>query len=101
MTNEQRPRFARDNIKGIIFALGILLTIMVVGVLGYMLIEHYQLIDALYMTVITIATVGFKEVAPLSRPGMVFTIILILVSFSIYAYVLTNFTRYLISGIFT
>ncbi|MFO7879792.1 MAG: potassium channel family protein [Bacteroidota bacterium] len=101
MQIEKTPKFARDNVRGIIIALGVLILIMVIGVLGYMLIEHYQLIDALYMTVITIATVGFKEVAPLSRPGMIFTILLIIVSFSIYAYVLTNLTRYLISGIFT
>ncbi|MFW6302137.1 MAG: potassium channel family protein [Bacteroidales bacterium] len=101
MQNEKTPKFARDNVRGIIIALGVLILIMVIGVFGYMLIEHYPLIDALYMTVITIATVGFKEVAPLSRPGMIFTILLIIVSFSIYAYVLTNLTRYLISGIFT
>ncbi|MEA3449343.1 MAG: NAD-binding protein [Bacteroidota bacterium] len=89
------------NTKGIVIAFLILLFIVVMGVVGYIIIENYPFIEALYMTIITIATVGFREVAPLSQPGKIFTIVLILVSFSIYAYVISNFTRYIVSGIFT
>ncbi|MGC9332247.1 MAG: potassium channel family protein [Bacteroidales bacterium] len=89
------------NTKGIVIALFILLIIIILGVFGYIIIENYSFIDAIYMTIITIATVGFREVAPLSQPGKIFTIVLIFVSFSIYAYVISNFTRYIVSGIFT
>jgi voltage-gated potassium channel len=89
------------NTKGIFLALFILLFIIILGVLGYSIIEKYPFLEALYMTIITIATVGFREVAPLSQSGKIFTIVLILVSFSIYAYVISNFTRYIVSGIFT
>ncbi len=89
------------NTKGIFLALFILLVIIILGVLGYSIIEKFPFIEALYMTIITIATVGFREVAPLSQSGKIFTIVLILVSFSIYAYVISNVTRYIVSGIFT
>lgn len=89
------------NTKGIIIAILILLFIIILGVVGYIVIENFHFIEALYMTIITIATVGFREVAPLSQPGKIFTIILILFSFSIYAYVISNITRYIVSGIFT
>ncbi len=60
----------------IIFCLIVL--IIVGGVLGYHLIEGWPLDEALYMTIITISTVGFQEVKPLSMNGRVFTIFLIL-----------------------
>ena len=53
-------------------------SILLVGVVGYHLIERWTLFDALYMTVITLATVGYGETHPLSTPGRVFTIFLIL-----------------------
>ena len=53
---------------------GILLVLMLVGTGGYMLLEGWGWLDALYMTVITFTTVGFHEVQPLSTTGRVFTI---------------------------
>jgi len=50
---------------------------IVIGVFGFILIEHYSFLDALYMTVITVAAVGFQEVHPLSPGGKVFVIVLI------------------------
>ncbi len=52
------------------------------------------------MTIITIATVGFQEVHPLSDVGRVFTAFLIIFSFGIFAYAVTTFTRYIVDGIF-
>ena len=46
---------------------------LVVGVAGYVLIEGWPVFDALYMTVITVTTVGFREVQPLSTAGQAFT----------------------------
>lgn len=93
-------KFARNSMRGIIIAASILLAIIATGIIGYMTIEHYHLVDAIYMTIITVATVGFGEVKPLSQSGMIFTTILIISSFGIYAYVISNFTRYVVNGVF-
>jgi voltage-gated potassium channel len=69
------------------------LILMIIGTVGYMLIESYSLIDALYMTVITVSTVGFREVKPLSDPGKIFTIFIILSSLGVLAYFLSNLTQ--------
>jgi len=63
--------------RRIAIAVAAFVAILVFGCLGYVLIEGWSLIDALYMTVITVATVGFREVQPLSRAGVVFTMVLI------------------------
>ncbi len=69
------------------------LILMIIGTVGYMLIESYPLIDALYMTVITVSTVGFREIKPLSDPGKIFTIFLIIASLGVLAYFLSNLTQ--------
>ena len=84
----------------IYFPLGILLLITVIGTAGYMTIEHYNLLNAFYMTVITMATVGFSEVHPLSDPGKMFTAFLIITSFGTFAYAVTNVTSYIVDGEF-
>ena len=78
-----------------------LLFVVAIGTVGYMLIESFKPIDALYMTVITMATVGFREVAVLSVHGKLFTIFLILGSFGIFGYVVTMVTRFVVDGVFT
>jgi voltage-gated potassium channel len=52
--------------------------LMVVGTVGYTLIEDWPVMDSLYMTVITLSTVGFGELRPLSNLGKLFTSFLIL-----------------------
>ena len=76
----------------------IILFIILTGVAGFMLTEHYSFLDALYMTVITIATIGYQEVKPLSQSGKIFNIFFILYSFTIFTYALSKLTRYLVSG---
>ncbi|MHC4942864.1 MAG: NAD-binding protein [Planctomycetota bacterium] len=60
--------------------------IIAVGAVGYMTIEGYSLTEAVYMSVITITTVGFGEVRTLSEPGRLFTTVLILVGFASLAF---------------
>ncbi|MBU0756219.1 MAG: potassium channel family protein, partial [Planctomycetes bacterium] len=52
------------------------------GVVGYVTIEGYPFFDALYMSIITITTVGFGEIHPLTEQGRIFTTVLILVGLS-------------------
>jgi voltage-gated potassium channel len=58
-------------------AVSLVAVMTVIGAVGYMLIEHWSVLDAFYMSVITISTVGFGEVRPLSPAGRLFTIGLI------------------------
>ncbi|TAL62507.1 MAG: potassium channel protein [Nitrospirae bacterium] len=82
------------------FPLGLLVLIVVAGVIGFSAIEGYTLFEALYMTTITVATVGFQEVHPLSDAGRMFTIILIITSFGTFAFAITSITRYIMDGEF-
>ena len=76
----------------------IILLVLLLGVLGYVLIEGYNVFDALYMAVITITTIGYHEVKPLSLYGRIFNIIFIITSFATFTYVLARFTQYIVSG---
>lgn len=67
-----------DPVRGLQISLLMLALLVVFGAFGYMIIERMSPIDAFYMTVITVTTVGFGEVTPLSVPGRVFTALLIL-----------------------
>lgn len=69
---------------------------LVIGSGGYMLIEHYSLLDAIYMTVITITTVGFGEINPLSPTGRIFTMFLILFGFGSIGFLAASFTEAII-----
>ena len=82
--------------KHLRFSLALIAAVIFAGVSGYIILENYNLIDAVYMTVITIATVGFQEVHPLTMSGKIFTIFLIISSFGIFAYAITSISTYLI-----
>ena len=68
------------------------------GTLGYILIERWTWRDALFMTIITISTVGYGEEVPLSDRGELFTMILIFLGVGSAAYTFTNITNYIIAG---
>lgn len=78
----------------------ILLSLWVIGTIGYVLIENYSWFDAFYMTIITVATVGYQEVHPLSVEGKVFTAFLIITSFGTFAYAVSSITKFVIDGEF-
>lgn len=79
-------------------ALALLGAVIAVGVLGYMFISGYSFVDALYMTVITISTVGFGEIEPLNDQEKLFTVFLIATSIISFGYVVSAFTEYIVSG---
>jgi voltage-gated potassium channel len=66
------------------------------GVSGYILVEHFTFLEALYMTVITLATVGFAEVRPLNDAGRIFTIVLILTGAGFLTYSLIYFSQVIV-----
>jgi len=70
------------------FRTPIILTILITlfGTLGYIWIDHFSLMDAIYQTGITFTTVGFGEIAPISNLGRLFTIFLIIAGFAIFSY---------------
>lgn len=66
--------------------LSAILGIITIGTFGYMIIEGWNFFDAFYMTIITISTTGFKELKPLSTPGMILTVGLIITGVLAIAY---------------
>jgi len=81
------------------FTLGLLITIVIIGSIGYTFLG-YTPSEAIYQTIITIATVGFEEVHPLDNRGMWFTTVLVIFSIGIFAYAVTTFTRFIVEGVF-
>lgn len=90
----------KESFRKAYIAMGLLFFILNLGAIGYMILEDYSFTEAFYMTIITIATVGFREVRTLSQQGMWFTSFLIIFSFGIFAYAVTTFTRYALDGVF-
>ncbi len=87
------PRFP----KRIIISAIILIFIYFLGSLGYMIIEDMTFLDSLFMTTITITTVGYGVVKELSKIGTIFTILLIITGTGTAAYILINLTDFVLS----
>jgi voltage-gated potassium channel len=75
-----------------------LVLILVGGTAGYVLIEGMSLLDAFYMSAITITTVGYREVKPLSQAGQLFTILLLFFGVGAAFYILTTLVAAIIEG---
>ena len=84
--------------KKIITGIFILFIILIYGTSGYMLIENMNLTDAIYMTVISITTVGFSEVNPLSTTGKYFTVVLVFGGVGFFLYMVSLITETMIAG---
>ncbi|HET6994998.1 MAG TPA: potassium channel protein [Chitinophagaceae bacterium] len=82
----------------LIFPFILLQGIIVVGIVGYMLIEKYNIIEALYMTTLAVTTVGFREVRTLSQGGQVFTTFLLIFSWGALIFILSRLTQIIVSG---
>ena len=79
--------------RNIILAGFYLITMIFFGIAGFMIIDDYSFVNALYMTVITVSTVGFREAQPLSDGGKIFTAVLILGSLGVLTYFITAITQ--------
>jgi voltage-gated potassium channel len=89
-----------NSLRRLIWSIGALVAIVVIGVIGYMVIEGWSFLDAIYMTITTITTVGFREVHPLSDAGRIFSIFIIIGGVGGALYVLTTVMGYILEGQF-
>lgn len=87
-----------DDNKTFLRALMAIGFVLLAGTVGYMVIEGWTVLDSLYMTVITITTIGFEEVHQLSPAGEAFTLFIIFIGLGIVAYSLLHGTRLLVEG---
>ncbi|MFN0111663.1 MAG: potassium channel family protein [Blastocatellia bacterium] len=79
-----------EQLKRLFLPLVIVAGIILAGTLGYMFIEGWSWFDSLYMTVITLATIGYSEVQPLSIRGRAFTIVLVVVGVGVFTVLIAN-----------
>jgi voltage-gated potassium channel len=89
------PRVALRRVQGAILALVIIATL---GVLGYMVFEGWSFTDALYMTVITLTTVGYREVRPLDMSGQLWTIVLLITGVGTLFYAAVSSVELVVEG---
>lgn len=82
----------------LLMSLGAIMCVIATGTLGYHFIEGWSLFDALYMTIITATTVGYREVHALSPAGQAFTMFILFFSVGAVFYALNNTMRFLIEG---
>lgn len=80
------------------WGLGAMVTLTVIGVVGFMLVAAASPLDALYMTVVTLSTVGYNEVVPLDQGGRIFAIALIIAGIGTIGYTGVGTVEYLVSG---
>lgn len=86
------------NFKQLRTSLYIIIGIVAFGTFGYVYVDQMPLFDAFYMTIITISTVGFSEIQPLSNEGRVITMIIIMASITIGGYSIAVVVRVFIEG---
>ena len=89
------PRVATRRIESALLALGI---ITVLGVLGYMVFEGWSFADALYMTVITLTTVGYREVRVLDASGQLWTMLLLITGVGTLFYAAVSSVELVVEG---
>lgn len=85
-------------LRPFLLALCVPVLLLVTGTVGYMLVEGWSAFDALYMSAITVSTVGYLEVHPLSDGGRIFTIAYLLVGVFSLFYVAGAIIRSVVSG---
>ncbi len=77
-------------------ALSLMIGVLLLGMVGYKLLSDFSWVESLYMTIITVTTVGFAEVRPLDTTAKLFTVFLIITSVFIFGYAITVITEYLL-----
>ncbi|MGB7220481.1 MAG: potassium channel protein [Vicinamibacterales bacterium] len=88
----------RSGAAGPIFAVALLVLVVACGTVGYVVIEGWSAWDAFYMTIITVTTVGYREVHELSRVGQVFTVAVLLSGVGAALYTFTLLATVIVEG---
>ena len=87
-----------NSTRHLIISVFLIVFIIILGVTGYMMIEGWNILDALYMTVETLTTVGYNEVHEMTRLGRIFTILLICIGVAFFLYVAGAVVQFMIEG---
>jgi len=90
--------FKDEEIRIIVLTGVLAICIISLGIAGYMVFEGWSFMDALYQTVITISTVGFSEIHPISNSGRILTIFLIVFAISLLGYFFSRFVTIMVEG---
>lgn len=85
-------------LKRIIYATALFIFSLSVGAVGFIILEDFKPLDAIYMAIITFSTVGYNEVNSLSDNGKIFTSIFIVVNLGIFAYTVSVLSSFLFEG---
>jgi voltage-gated potassium channel len=80
----------------IVLALSLMVVVLVFGVVGYKMLSDFTWVEAIYMTIITVTTVGFSEVRPLDANAKIFTVFLIVTSVFIFGFAISVVTEYIL-----
>ena len=80
------------------YGAALLCIVFTIGTLGFHFIESWTYLDAFFMTLITITTIGYQEIHPLTEIGKVFDIFIIFLGVGSAAYVFASFTRFIVEG---
>jgi voltage-gated potassium channel len=88
-------------LRRLIYALTVFVAVVVIGTAGYMLIGGWSLLDALYMTIITMGGVGFREVHPLTQAGQVWTMLVIVSGVGALGFAVITVTDFMVEGHFS
>jgi len=87
-----------NSTKHIVMAILFSIVIVIAGTFGYMLIEGWDVLDSLYMTVITYSTVGYSEVHEISKLGRLYTVLLIFLGVGFFLYVAGAIIQFMVEG---
>jgi len=90
----------REQLHKIYISIGLILSTASVGMVGFALIENYTWIEAFYMTIITLSTVGYGEVQPLSDAGRMFAAFIIIFNIGIFTYAISVISSFIVEGDF-
>lgn len=87
-----------DSAKRLLLSILFVMVICLLGAFGYMVLEGWDAVDALYMTVMTLATVGYGEVHELDHIGKLYTMVLIVFGVGFFLYVIGSVVQFMVEG---